>query len=191
MFNRHLSLTLLLLMLSGGISAEDANALRGRDGTVYFAEVPRLVNASVTRKRSNAPGATLKFTVTLPTGAGEPLSQIFLTQDQNIEALRISPERVSVALGDTWTLDTPKIATEVLVPPSNQREPIQISFDPPLPPGNTITIGLRPPRTPRSSGVYQFGVTALPVGEQPHEYFLGYGRITLFDIDNDDFPLFR
>lgn len=188
--NRKLGLGMLTVLLLGGILAPATDALVGRDGTVYFAQVPRLTRASTTRKRSNSPGSTLKFTVTVPADAGEPLSQISLTQDQNVEALRISPDRITVASGERWTMETPKLPTQALVPPPRERQPIQVIFDPPLPPGNTVTLGLRPSRTPRSPGVYQFGVIAQPAGEKPFDYFLGYGRITFFDRDNDDFMPF-
>lgn len=181
-----LSLSLLMLLLLGGIPATPSGALQGSDGTIYFAQVPRLINASATRKRANATGSTLKFTVTVPAEAGEPLAQIDLTQDQNFEALRIPPDRISATLGSEWSLEAPKLPIQVQVPSTRERQPIQVSFDPPIAPGNTVTLGLRPPRTPRSSGVYQFGVVALPAGQKPHDYFLGYGRITFFDGNDDD-----
>lgn len=186
MRDRRLAVGLLILLLGWGGTQVPTQALIGRDGTVYFAQVPRLLQSSATRKRANAPGSTLRFTIQVPPEAGEPLSQIWLTQDQNFEALRISPERISVTAGENWSVDAPKLAIQVEVPSAGQRQPIRVIFSPPLSPGNTITIGLRPPRTPNVSGVYQFGVVALPAGDKPHEYFLGYGRITFFDSNDHD-----
>jgi len=54
-----------------------------------------------------------------------------------------------------------------------------VTFDPPVTPGKR-SIGLRPVRNLRFSGVYLFGVTAYPVGEKSHGQFLGFGRLHFY-----------
>jgi hypothetical protein len=58
---------------------------------------------------------------------------------------------------------------------------ISLTFESPVPPGKTVTIGLKPSQNPAFSGVYLFGVTVYPSGEKPREQFLGYGRLQFYD----------
>ena len=46
---------------------------------------------------------------------------------------------------------------------------ITVEFQQPIPPGNNLTVGLKPRRNPDYGGVYLFGVTAYPAGENPRE----------------------
>ncbi len=55
-----------------------------------------------------------------------------------------------------------------------------VNFDPPVTPGQTVTIGRSPVQNPRYSGIYLFGVTAFPPGEKSHGQFLGYGRFHFY-----------
>lgn len=54
-----------------------------------------------------------------------------------------------------------------------KKQTVILNFDPPVTPGQTITIGLRPVQNPWISGVYLFGVTANPRGEKSHGQFRG------------------
>nr|WP_277883373.1 DUF2808 domain-containing protein [Nostoc flagelliforme] len=51
-------------------------------------------------------------------------------------------------------------------------------------PGNTVTIALAVRRNPIGSGVYQFGVTAYPDGENSLGQLLGYGHINFYGNSN-------
>ena len=65
--------------------------------------------------------------------------------------------------------------------PKDNRQTLEISFDPPVSPGKTVTIALKPVRNPRYGGVYLFGVTAFPAGEKARSYFLGFGRLHFYE----------
>ncbi|NJK63943.1 MAG: DUF2808 domain-containing protein [Synechococcaceae cyanobacterium SM2_3_1] len=184
-FLPHFSLVGLVGLLFPLVAPAAVNALVGSDGTIYFEAVPRLLNASATRQLSGVQGSTLRFTIEVPQGAGVPLGQIHLTQDQNFEALRISPDRITAVEGAQFSDSALRVPMRAEVPDFGERQPIEITFDPPLPAGTTVTLGLRPSRTPQTSGVYQFGIVALPAGDQPFEYFLNYGRINFFERDRD------
>ena len=58
---------------------------------------------------------------------------------------------------------------------------ITVIFDPPVPPGNTVSIGLKPVRNPDYGGVYQFGITAYPPGENSPGLYLGVGRLAIYE----------
>ncbi|WP_157723268.1 DUF2808 domain-containing protein, partial [Salmonella enterica] len=68
---------------------------------------------------------------------------------------------------------------------------VSLTFDPPLSPGQIITIALKPVQNPQISGVYLFGVTAFPPGEKAHGQFLGYGRLQFYSPSYDSFFPFR
>jgi hypothetical protein len=62
-----------------------------------------------------------------------------------------------------------------------QTRAVTINFNPPIPPGQTVTVSLRPRQNPIFSGVYLFGITAYPQGEKAYGQFLGYGRLHFYN----------
>jgi hypothetical protein len=64
--------------------------------------------------------------------------------------------------------------------PANANQ-VTIAFDPPIAPGQTVTVSLQAHRNPQQGGVYLFGVTAFPMGERNSGLFLGCGRVNIFD----------
>jgi hypothetical protein len=62
--------------------------------------------------------------------------------------------------------------------PSDSNE-VTLVFDPPISPGKTVTVALKAARNPLPGGIYLFGVTAFPPGENSSGLFLGYGRLHL------------
>ena len=68
--------------------------------------------------------------------------------------------------------------TEVPISSIGGEEPskpgeVVIEFDRPVPPGSTVTVALKAKRNPTWDGVYLFGVTAYPPGENSQGLFLG------------------
>ncbi len=170
----------VLLAWIGVTSGSDALAVQGAGGITYFEQVPTLDHASVAPRHTRMRGATLQVTVTVPAAAGEPLHQIQIDQTRNPESLRISAERIATIQADRWQNAATQVPTQVILP-SETDQPIQLVFDPPITPGSTITIGFHPIKTPRTPGPYLFGITAFPIGDQPHAYFLGYAEVTFND----------
>jgi hypothetical protein len=165
------------------ISTHTANvsqAVKLRDGKVYFVQPPRLVNAVTTYKDTYVWGATYYFTVSLPENAGEPLQRITFNQ-------REGADRVRFDLKDSFAFEgtRPKKSSQLGlkdVTSDRKTKTISLTFDPPVSPGRTITIALKPIRNPIVAGVYLFGVTAFPPGEQAHGQFLGYGRLQFYNF---------
>lgn len=60
-----------------------------------------------------------------------------------------------------------------------------VGFDPPIPPGKTVTIQLYPVRNPTIAGTYLYGVTAFPTGKKPFGQYLGVGQIRIYDSNLD------
>jgi hypothetical protein len=57
-------------------------------------------------------------------------------------------------------------------------------FDQPVMPGNTVTVMIPTSANPSFGGVYEFGVTAYPEGDNPLGQFLGLRRINLYGNSN-------
>jgi Protein of unknown function (DUF2808) len=152
-----------------------AAAVRFADGTVQFAGVPRLGKVSTTDNQTWAWSATYLFTLHIPEDASEPLGRVSLKQEEGVDAVEFNLKRTYAYLkGDrrqTTTVEAIKTNPDTL----------DLTFDPPIAPGTTVTIGLRPYTNPRTGGVYLFGVTTTPVGEKVRGQFIGYGRLQFYE----------
>lgn len=161
-----------------GYAFQPSRAIQLQDGTVYFAQPPRLVGAATTYNDVYVWGATYYFTVSLPDNAGEPLQKITINQREGVDYVRFR-------LKDSFAFEGSrshkgqrlglKDATSV-----RKTQTLSLTFDPPVSPGKTITIALKPVRNPTVAGVYLFGVTAFPAGKKSHGQFLGFGRLQFY-----------
>lgn len=163
-----------------------AESVELSDGTVYFVSPPRLDPDSVysTRTAPLALGATYYFTLEIPEDAGEPLSQVSIAQyggNSVIQDVQFLPDE-SFAFGGTRR-DREEDLTLGGASFDEESRTLLLTFDPPVEPGTTLTIGIRPRNNPRSEGVYLFGITAYPPGDQVHGQFLGYARLQFYNPD--------
>ena len=178
---RAVSLLGTALVLIGGFgvaTTQVTQAVQLRDGKVYFVQPPDLVAATTTFNSVNVWGATYYFTIDVPQQAGEPLQRLEIVQRQGGDNIRF---KLADSRAFTGTRDRRGAAMALgEVTQERHNRTVFVNFDPPIPPGQTITVGLRPVRNPRNSGVYLFGVTAFPAGEKAHGQFLGYGRLQFY-----------
>ncbi|MGK7873918.1 MAG: DUF2808 domain-containing protein [Xenococcaceae cyanobacterium] len=160
------------------IPVSSTQAIQLADGTVSFEKSPRLINAVTTYSSVRVWGAKYYFTVNLPENAGEPLQKLTIRQRQGQEYIRFRLDETFAFegthrhKGERLTLQT--------VSRDSETDAISVIFDPPIPPGKTFTVGLYPRRNPRYGGVYLFGVTAFPAGENPYGLYLGVGRLHFY-----------
>ncbi|MGF1603867.1 MAG: DUF2808 domain-containing protein [Thermosynechococcaceae cyanobacterium] len=157
------------------LPSPSAQAVQFADGTVHFAAVPRLVETRTTNSDTGSFGATYYFTLTVPADAGEPLARVAIAQKEGFSSVRFLPQRTR-AFEDIRRRQ-PIAPSDVQV---DKKQAIAVSFNPPIAPGQTVVIGLRPRHNPRTDGVYLFGVTAFPAGEKSQGQFLGFGRLHFY-----------
>ena len=69
---------------------------------------------------------------------------------------------------------------------NEETKEITLIFDPPIPPGTTFSIGLKPRRNPKYGGIYIFGVRAFPPGLKSYGSYLGIGRFHFY-LDGNSF----
>lgn len=170
--------TLAALAGMWGVYCPSAQAIRLANGTVSFEKPPDLVSASTTFQDVNVWGATYFFTISLPSNAGEPLQQVTINQIEGLDNIRFNLKETYAVEGTGW--HEGKKLTLGEVRRDKEKHAVSVMFNPPVPPGTTFTIALRPERNPFDDGVYLFGVTAFPAGEKPYGLYLGVGRLHFY-----------
>lgn len=171
-------MSLALALGIGEVTTQVTPAVQLRDGKVYFVQPPDLIDATTTFNSVNAWGATYYFTIAIPKQAGEPLRKVTITQRQGGDNIRYDLEDTRAFEGTRRNRGERIKLGEVTR--DRKARTVTVNFNPPVPPGRAVTIGLRPVKNPMSSGVYLFGVTAFPAGEKPHGQFIGFGRLHFY-----------
>lgn len=159
------------LLLSPAVAFDLGN------GKTFFDKGPDLTRVTASNLSSDTPNTTYHFTVKVPQDAGEPLQAVKIVQVENLETIAFDFNQNSAFLGDSFAGGTNvSLASIGGSQPTNSNEMI-VAFDPPIPPGKTVTVALKAKRNPSLGGIYQFGVTAFSPGENSPGLFLGYGRV--------------
>lgn len=152
-------------------------------GQTFFDHSPILIRAVSSQNGANLP-STYKFTLTVPSNAGRPLKAVTITQVKNAETIKFDLRNSSAYIGRQLTSDSEvSLASVSSDQPANAGE-TAIVFAQPVLPGNTVTIALSAQKNPVGGGIYLFGVTAYPDGENGLGQFLGYGRINFHGNSN-------
>ena len=154
-----------------------------QEGQTFFSEPPQLMRVAATQTGEYSP-STYEFTLTVPKNAGQPLKAVTIAQAQNVETVKFDVGSSKAFVGDRLTANSEiRLASVGGEQPANPGE-VTIAFDQPVQPGNTVTVALAVQRNPNWGGVYEFGVTAYPAGENGLGQFLGYGRINFYGNSN-------
>ncbi len=178
------------------IAPRSASAIERMDGTtVQFIRPPSLGAVWANRTATYSYGATYYFTLEVPSDAGEPLQRVTVAQRDgaaNVHRVRFDAAASAAFLGTRRDRGPTLTVTEAAYDRDTQT--VSLVLNPPVAPGNTVTIALRAERNPRTEGIYLFGVTAFPDGAQADGQFLGYGRLHFYsggdDSGGEHFDLF-
>jgi hypothetical protein len=152
--------------------------LRRSNGQTFFLHPPRLIRVNATEKQGYAP-STYEFTLNVPIDAGQPLKAVRVVQDTNLETVKFDIGRSKAFAGGRFAAG-PEIPLASIGGAQPKAGEATIVFDQPVQPGSTVTVALEAKANPGLGGVYQFGVTAFPDGENGLGQFLGIGRINLY-----------
>ena len=179
------SATLAALTSLWGFAAPSTQAIQLANGRVSFKKAPDLISATTTYNETNVWGARYYFSLSIPENAGEALGRVTINQRQGFEEIEFKLKDTQAFVGTPRHKDQRLTLKDVTKEP--QSPTISVTFEPPVKPGTTVTIELRPTRNPRFSGVYIFGVTAFPAVENPYGLYLGVGRLQFYDGRSDFF----
>jgi hypothetical protein len=144
--------------------------------TLSFIQPPRLLSVTSSSTNVNAP-AIYHFTIALPMTAGKPLERLVFKQISGSETIEFSPRRVQVFTGERRQPDR-SVTVQATV--EARTGAVFVTLNPPIPPGTSITVALRPIRNPSADGIYLIEVTAFSAGEGSHGQFLGFGRFQFY-----------
>lgn len=154
-----------------------------QEGQTFFSEPPQLTRVAASQTGEYTP-STYEFTLTVPKNAGQPLKAVTIAQAKNVETVKFDVSSSKAFVGDRLTASSEiRLASVGGEQPANSGE-VTIAFDQPVQPGSTVTVALAVQRNPSWGGVYEFGVTAYPAGENGLGQFLGYGRINFYGNSN-------
>ncbi len=138
---------------------------------VAFRKAPRLLDISTTFNEVRFRSAIYYFDITIPDDAGAPLQKVEIELRKGQDRIRYKLERTVAYLG-THRRRGDRLALET-VSQDEKTEVISVVFSNSLPPGTTFTVGLKPIRNPDFDGIYVFGVSVFPQGENPFGLYLG------------------
>lgn len=139
-----------------------------------FERSPRLIRTANRFNSPNSPLGTYQFTLEVPEDAGEALKVIKISQKEGIDTVVFKPNKNQAFRGQNMAGASIPLAS---VGGESQAGETTVVFDTPIEPGNTVTISVKPKRNPSTGGVYLFGVTAYPTGDNSQGIYIGSGRI--------------
>ena len=154
-----------------------SKAVEAPDGTVAFESGIALVDAHATFNGVRVRQARYYFDLELPKNLGEPLKKVAIGQRTGSDRVEFKPDKTTAYLGNHRNK---KEQLELTAFVDENTEEITVEFDRPVPPGSSVTIGIKPRRNPDYGGVYLFGVTAYPTGDKSVGLYLGPGRLHFY-----------
>ena len=170
------STVMLGVLVQATLSGLPASAVDLGGGRTFFDQSPRLIRTAASLTSSRTP-STYQFTIEVPSDAGEPLKAVTITQKPNAERIKFDVSENRAFIGDSFA-GGPQLSLANIggIQPSDSNE-VTVVFDQPVEPGNTVTVSLKAKKNPHSGGVYLFGVTAFPVGNNSPGLYLGTARL--------------
>lgn len=154
------------------LNSSSVSAYELSNGQTVFLKSPHLIRAAATNISVGA-ASNYQFTIEVPKNAGASLKAVTIVQKNSPERIKFDVSESKAFIGDSLAggpkLDLASMGGEQ---PAEENS-VTIAFDRPVEPGTTVTISLRALHNPQFGGVYQFGVTAYPVGENRQGLYLG------------------
>lgn len=168
------------ILVSGAFFTQPSVAQSLNQEQTFFNRAPRLVRTAASSLATMTP-ATYQFTLEVPPNAGAPLQAVKIAPEQNFRTADLNQTQATAFLGNSFAGGTPlPLASIGGEQPANHHE-VTVVFNPPIAPGQTVTVSVPADRNPDDAGVYLFGVTAYPQGNNSPGLFLGYGRVDIYD----------
>ena len=153
-----------------------SSIIASNQGQNFFNKSPRLIDSKVTHEIANSPFSTYYFTIEVPSDAHAPLKAIKIEPRENwSEKVSFKQNETIASIGDSYS-ENRALSLMAIGGKADNISSVIVSFDKPIQPGQTVTIGIKPERNPDRGGVYLLGVTAYPEGENSQGLYLGVGR---------------
>jgi len=170
------SLALALLLPNSLLSAR---AFDLGDGRTVFEKSPVLIRSAASHPIASS-RSTYHFTIEVPLDAGEALNAVRISPKESPEKIDFDVGLSKAFLGDSFAGGTDLSLADIGGSQINDSNEVTIVFDEPVEPGNTVTVSLKAKKNPSMGGIYLFGVTAFPEGENSPGLYLGSGRLHFY-----------
>jgi Protein of unknown function (DUF2808) len=146
-------------------------------------EAPHLLKVSGLHLEAAGVG-TFYFTISVPVSYGKSLEAIRISQiPEGNRLISFDANQSKVVVGQQMARNSEVIPLSAIGGPEDEKTgAVTLAFAQPVMPGTTFTVAVEAERNPIHGGIYQFGVTAYPVGDSTTGQYLGTGRVT-FDSD--------
>ncbi|MEL6468653.1 MAG: DUF2808 domain-containing protein [Cyanobacteria bacterium J06623_4] len=141
----------------------------------FFSGPPRITGVRVTNDTQYRE-SEYRFNISIPENAGESLEEVVFSQVEG----RDYP---SFSIRDTYAYIQGDRSTKLslgLVANDTDEKTMTVVFDPPISPGNEITVALKAHRNP-VDGIYLYEATAFPPGNNGQGQRLGIERLSFYD----------
>lgn len=142
------------------------------EGQTTFIHSPRLIRAATSHNGAGA-SSTYQFTLSVPKDAGAPIKAVKVMQRSGSENIIFDVSESRAFNGDSFAGGTEVPIASIGGENPSQSGEVVVEFDRPVLPGSTVTVAIKAKRNPTLDGVYSFGVTAYPPGENSQGLFLG------------------
>ncbi|UFP94413.1 DUF2808 domain-containing protein [Gloeobacter morelensis] len=160
-----------------------AAAIQFSSGETAFNGPLRLLRSAVSQVTIEDYPAYYQFAVEAPGSLDEPLARldIGLPTEYGPFGLNLpNPSQVRAFIPTQPYVQAPQYpARDLPVSARVSEQVISVLFDPPVGPGNVVTVEWGPVRNPRMDGNYLFEVNAFPPGAMARSMYVGTGRIVI------------
>ena len=169
------SVNTLLFTTFISLEASPAKAIKFTNGKTAFEHIPSLTRSATSSRMRNNNYATYQFTLKVPENAGEALKAVKIQQLNTPKVIKFNDKKSDAFIGNSFA-GGEKLSLSA-IGGNSQPGTVTVVFEQSVTPGQTVTVSLDPKSNPSISGVYLFGVTAYPVGENSNGIYVGTGRI--------------
>ncbi|NET35677.1 MAG: DUF2808 domain-containing protein [Cyanothece sp. SIO1E1] len=177
-----LSVTLVAALGVSSLTHSTARAVQLADGLTHFERPPSLIKASTPHNRVAERNAGYYFDLRVHENAGEPLQKVVIAQENGntaFSAVDFDLAKTRAYFGSRRRRGEKVRIDEVTW--DGELQAVIVNFNPPIAPGTDLTLRLHAYNNPGLIGVYLFGVTAFPAGEETQGQFIGFGRLQFFN----------
>ncbi len=137
----------------------------------FFRKSPRLSRAVTTYTLRNVLSSYI-FEIEIPLEAKNNLTRVIINQQKNVETIKLFPNKTRAFIINGREEEIP---VNVTLNRSNNLNELTINLVQPVSSGEKVRIKVRA-INPIYGGIYQFGVTVFPEGNNPRSLYLGIGR---------------
>ena len=166
----------LALVSSLSLNFSSANAFDLGNGRTTFVKSPILIRTAASRLSTSSP-SSYQFTIKIPEEAGESLKAVTISPKENAEKIDFNLSNSDAFVGDSFAGGSSLSLSSIGGSQIYGSNDVTFVFDEPVKPGSTVTLSLEAKKNPRFGGIYLFGVTAFPEGENSPGLYLGSARL--------------